>query len=99
MSVDVESLLRKLPGESWSPGQAGPGGQSLSLLPQLARSKWGSDGGGSQAAARAPTKLEPKAPPSSHSQAGLYPAGWWTLSGAREVGQRKRQRSYPVSGT
>lgn len=48
--------------ESRSPGQAGPWGQTQPVVPELAKRKWGSDGGGgSQAAAGATKELEQKA--------------------------------------
>lgn len=72
MSVDAESLLRKLPGESWSPGQAGSWGRSLPLRPELARSKWGS-AVGVPGSSKGPNEAEQKA---LRPQAGLPLAGW-----------------------
>lgn len=85
MSIDVRCLLRKLRRENQSPGKAGPWGHSLPLLPQLASGAL-MGVGGSQASASAPTELKQKAPPASHSQAGLHSDGWWTLLGPRKSG-------------
>lgn len=63
--------------------------------PLPARSKWGSDVG-VPGSSKVPNKAGAKGPPSSHSQAGLHLAGWWTLVRHQEKWVSGRGRGPPA---